>query len=147
MATTGYSDKLINRIQPSSSGQIEEVSTGCAVHDKNIVLSTAASTAIKNHGVCVINTTHVRVIEAPVKGCRKTVVLFNSTLAMKFRTAGATINNSTDDVVTCTFTSSTGTIKGVELNLYGYSTSQWYMGVGPTVSGAGGVTLKLSSST
>ena len=147
MATTGYSDKLIIMKQPTSSGMLQEISTGCAVHDKNIALSTAASTGIKNHGVTVINTTHPRYIEAPVEGCKKTVVFVGTTKAMKFRTLNAFINNSTDDVVTCTFTSSTGMKRGIELNLYGASTVLWYMGVGPSVAGAGGVTLKLSSST
>lgn len=137
----------IYREQLSSTGHKLVVSTGCSIKDENVVLSTAASTAIKNHGLCVINTTHPRLIETPVKGCKKTVIFYGSSKAMKFRTIGATINNSTDDVVTCTFTSSTGMKRGIELNLYGQSTSKWYMGVGPAVTGAGGVTLKLSSST
>lgn len=142
-----YIKGTIYREQQSSTGQLMKVSTGCSVHDENVGLSTAASTAIKNHGVTIINTTHVRLIETPVKGCRKTIIFHNSTKAMKFRTISATINNSTDDVVTCTFTSSTGMKRGVELNLFGQSTAQWYMGVGCNVAGAGGVTLKLSSST
>lgn len=137
----------IYKEQPSSSGHSMFVSTGCSIKDENVALSTAASTAIKNHGVTAINTTHVRLIETPVKGCQKTVIFFGSSKAMKFRTISATINNSTDDVVTCTFTSSTGMKRGVEVSLYGQSTAQWYMGVGPNVAGAGGVTMKLSSST
>jgi hypothetical protein len=146
MASTGYMN-LINHKQPSSSGQLMDVSTGCAVHDKNIALSTAASTGLKNHGVTVINTTHPRYIEAPIKGCHKVLIFKDTTKAMKVRTLNALINNSTDDVVTVTFTSSTGMKRGLKLDLYGYTTALWYMGVGPAVAGAGGVTVKLSSST
>lgn len=141
MASTGY-NSLINRRQPSSSGHIMEVSTGCAIHDFNIAASTAGSTAIKNHGVTVINTTHVRLIETPTSGCEKTLIFHGTTKAMVVRTIGATINNSTDDVLQVTLTSATGKHKGFTAKLYGLSTAKWYMGVEANLVG-----LKLSSST
>jgi hypothetical protein len=119
-----------------------KVSSGCAIHDESIVKSTAASTAIKNHGLTFINTTHPRYIEAPVLGCRKDLVFHGTTKAMKVRTIGALINNSTDDVLTVTITSSTAKHKGHHVTLFGASTVLWYMG-----AEVGQLTLKLTSTT
>lgn len=143
MTTTGYSNRLINQLQPSSSGQIQRVSTGCAIRDFNVVKSTAGSTAIKNHGVVFINTTHVRTIAAPCLGCRKDVIFQGTTKAMVVKTNGAKINNSTDSVLQVTLTSATGKLRGYRVVMYGASTVLWYAGI----QGAPLVTVKLSSAT
>jgi len=141
--STGYNSKLINRLQPTSSGQIQRVSTGCAVRDLNIIKSTAGSTAIKNHGVTFINTTVVRVIEAPCLGCRKDIIFQGTTKAMVIKTAGAKINNSTDSVLQVTLTSATGKLRGYRVVMFGASTALWYAGI----QGAPLTTVKLSSAT
>lgn len=139
-----YIPRTIYREQASSSGHLMKVSTGCAILDENIAKSTAASTAIKNHGVTVINTTHPRRLEAPVEGCVKHLIFYGTTKAMKVTTIGATINTaSTDDVITVTLTSSTAKWRGAEVTLYGASASQWYMGAASMTF----ATVKLSSST
>lgn len=119
-----------------------DVSTGATIKDFNVARSTAGSTAIKNHGVTFINTTHVRAIEAPTKGCIKTLIFHGTTKPMVAKAIGAKINNTTDLAVQVTLTSATGKLEGYEVRLYGLSTTRWLMGGAPNM-----VTLKLSSST
>ena len=87
MADATVHSGIIYMGQPSSSGQTMGVSTGCTVFDENISLSTAADT-IKNHGVTVCNTTHVRTLGAPYKGVRKKVVFIGTTKGAYVKAGG-----------------------------------------------------------
>lgn len=143
MADATVHSGIIALGQPSSSGHTMNVSTGCTVFDENVSLSTAAG-AVKNHGVTICNTTNVRVVDAPVKGVRKKMIFMGTTKGAYLRTGGgATINNSTDDVLAVTLASTIAATHGYPIELFGYSTAQWYMGACPSTS----VTLALSSST
>lgn len=123
-----YSQNTLVMRQPSSSGQIMDVTTGCSIRDKNVSVSTGGN--ISNHGFTVVNTTVVSVVAAPVLGCRKEILFQGTTKQMAIRTAGATINNSIDDVVLVTLTSATGAQRGYGITLHGASSSLWYMNAG-----------------
>jgi hypothetical protein len=97
--------------------------------DENVGESTAASTGIVNYGVTRLrNTTSegVWVLNAPVLGSKKTIIVSNTTKIFHIKTSGATINNSTDDVLTITPSTIMKEL-GIGVNLYGASTAQWYM--------------------
>lgn len=118
----------IYRQQPTSTGQLMIVSTGAAIRDQSVVVSTAAGT-IKNHGLSVLapSAATVFTLQAPALGCRKEILTY-STLVLKVKTAstGHKINGSTATKVYA-ISATTKLIKqGVMIKLIGASTVAWY---------------------
>lgn len=104
---------------------------GGPVGDESVTTTTAASTAVPNYGVTLLKSTAdaTYVLEAPLLGSRKTVI-FASSYTQKVRTNGASINvNSTIDVISCQL-DPTAVDYGCAVDLYGASTSVWYMTAG-----------------
>lgn len=122
-----YHLRTIYRQQPSSSGQLMTISTGCTVYDQNVGKSTAAAT-LKNHGFTVLapSAATVFTLAAPVKGCVKEILTY-STQVIKIKTqTGGSINGST---LQNTFAISATTKlneQGVYIKFVGASTVAWY---------------------
>jgi hypothetical protein len=110
-----------------------------AVDDESVGQSTAPSTAIPNYGMTRIkhdSTSGVWLLEAPVLGAQKKIIVANTTSMIYIRTVAATINNSADAVLSIQPQAGTKEL-GVGFNFYGASTNQWYMVSGISeISGA-----------
>ena len=100
-----------------------------AVGDESVSATTAASTGVANYGVSLFNTKAAATytLNAPLLGSRKTVIVADTTFTQKIKTGGATINESSAaDVISVALTTATK-ISGFAVELYGASTSMWYM--------------------
>lgn len=145
MADASFHSATIYRTQPTSTGHLGYVSTGCAWIDENVATAkSTAATTFKNHGLSVVGTTIPNLVAAPQKGIIKDVLFYGTTKAMKLKAStGVTINNATDTVVTVTL----GTTKlkeiGCPMRLVGMSTSKWWLLMSPSTS----VTVTLASAT
>ena len=120
-----------------------------AVDDENVGESTAASTAISNYGVTRIMggaASGVWLVAEPVLGAKKTILVSNSTRVHKIRTVNATINNSTDDVISVALSSKTAT-RGIGFDLYGASTVLWYLASGLSHTSSTQMVVSLTSTT
>jgi hypothetical protein len=132
--------KWINRVLTFYNGPI---------NDETVNKSTAASTAVANYGVTQLkNATSegVWVLEAPVLGVKKTILVSNTTKIFHIKTNAATINNSTDDVLTVT-PSTVMKELGVGFNFYGASTALWYLVNDIADINSSQVTITLTSTT
>jgi hypothetical protein len=120
-----------------------------AVDDESVSQSTAPSTAISNYGITRIKygtSEGVWLLEAPVLGAQKKIVVADTTCKVYIRTIAATINNSTDDVLTIQPQAGAQEL-GVGFNFYGASTNQWYMVSGISDITGADVTITLTSTT
>ena len=146
MADPTYHSASIYKTHLTSTGQIQNVSTGCTIRDENVATSgSTLSTTFKNNGLSVISTTHVCTLGAPAKGVRKDIIFTGSTLQMALKMGGsATINNSTDDVVTVTLGTTKAAQIGQKMTFFGLSTAKWWLG---TAIGTSDVSITLSSAT
>jgi len=106
-----------------------------AVDDQSITVTTAASTAITNYGVSVLKSAAASVfaMDPPALGCQKHIV-FQSTLVLKLKAAGATIvsNTTIDDVLSAGVTA-TMKDRGLCCKLIGASTAAWYLANGSSM--------------
>ena len=128
--STGYHPNTIIMEQPSSSGQIQRVQSGCAIYDENV--ATTTSTSITNHGFTVINTTKVHTLDAPTSGCIKRILMLPSSGEKARVKTGSTaiFFNSSDDNSHCLNVkseSSKASKFGYPVTLVGASTSQWWV--------------------
>jgi hypothetical protein len=82
---------------------------------------------------------------APRLGSRKTMIVADTTFAITMIANAATINNSTDNKIVVTPTTKTKAL-GFGFDLYGASTSQWYMRTGLSDINSTQVTVTFTSS-
>jgi len=117
------------------------------VNDESVGKSTAASTAISNYGVTHIKQASNAVFKfaAPRLGSRKTIIVADTTFVMTIIANAATINNSTDNKIVVSPTTKTKAL-GFGFELYGASTSQWYMRTGLADINSSQVTVTFTSS-
>jgi hypothetical protein len=130
MPDVTHHSRTIYKTQPSSSGQIEYVSTGCAQLDENIVKTTALAT-LKNYGVSILSATAPvsYVLAAPRKGVSK-VIRNMTTHATKIKgSTGHTVRFGTSKATVINFAAATTKMKahGRGVALRGFSTVQWYI--------------------
>jgi hypothetical protein len=132
--------KWINRVLTFYNGPI---------NDETVNKSTAASTAIANYGVTQLKngtSEGTWMLEAPVLGVQKVITVSNTTKIFHIKTLSATINNSTDDVLTVTPSTKMKEL-GVGFKFYGASTAQWYMVNDVGNINSSQVTITLTSTT
>ena len=117
------------------------------VNDESVNQTTGASTTITNYGVtrCMATANAVVKFAAPRLGSRKTMIVADTTFAITMIANAATINNSTDNKIVVTPTTKTKAL-GFGFDLYGASTSQWYMRTGLSDINSTQVTLAFTSS-
>ena len=104
-----------------------------AVDDESVGQSTAASTGIANYGVTRLKngtSEGTWVIDAPVLGARKTIIVSDTTKIFHIKTTPASINTTGYDVLTITPAATTQYPQlGVSVDLYGASTVLWYASI------------------
>jgi hypothetical protein len=117
------------------------------VNDESVNQTTGASTTITNYGVtrCMATANAVVKFAAPRLGSRKTMIVADTTFAITMIANAATINNSTDNKIVVTPTTKTKAL-GFGFDLYGASTSQWYMRTGLSDINSTQVTVTFTSS-
>jgi hypothetical protein len=86
------------------------------------------------------------VLEAPVLGAQKKIIVANTTCKVHIRTISATINNAADAVLNIQPQAGTKEL-GVGFNLYGASTAQWYLVSGISDITGADVTVSLTNTT
>ena len=136
----------IYKQQPTSTGQVMYVSTGCKVVDENVsTAGSTLSTTFKSNGFSVISSTHVCTLAAGSKGDVKEILFQGTTLQMALKTAGGmTINNSTDDVITVLLGTTKAKEIGAVAKLTAASTAKWWLDMS---YGSSDITVTLSSAT
>ena len=102
-----------------------------AVDDESVAASTAPSTGIANYGVTRIKTATSEgtwVIDAPVLGARKKIIISDTTCMVHIKTSPAYMNTTGYDVLTITNAATTMIPEiGASVDLFGASTVLWYM--------------------
>ena len=120
-----------------------------AVDDESVGQSTAPSTAVSNYGMTRIkygSSEGTWLLEAPILGAHKQITVANTTCKVHIRTIAATINNSTDDVLTVQPQAGTKEL-GVGFKFFGASTAQWYMLSGISETTGADLIVSLTSTT
>lgn len=100
-----------------------------AVDDESVATSTAASTSIANYGVTRLKngtSEGTWVIDAPVLGAHKTIIVADTTKIFHIKTTPASVNTTGYDVINITNVATTQYPQiGVSVDLYGASTILW----------------------
>ena len=117
------------------------------VNDESVDQTTGASTSVTNYGVtrCMATANVTVKFAAPRLGSRKTLIVADTTFAISLNSNAATINNSTDSIITVTPTTKSKAL-GFGFDLYGASTSQWYMNTSLSDINSTQVTVTMTSS-
>lgn len=135
MASTGWQPHSIHMEDSTkwvcSSGGEFEVQSGGKITDDNVVRSTAASTALANYGLTVVNTSLNHTLAAPALGCIKDVVFLATTgKKARLKTGSTAIffnsSNGKDFVIEVTAETSKVSNHGYHMRLRGGSSKQWW---------------------
>ena len=119
------------------------------INDESVNDSTAATTSLANYGVTQLRNATSEgtwVLNAPVLGVQKVITVSHTTKIFHIRTDAATINNSTDDVLTITPSTKMKEL-GCSVKLYGASTALWYLSNDVADINSSQLTVTLTSTT
>ena len=121
-----------------------------AVDDESVAASTAPSTGVANYGVTNIkygSSEGTWVIDAPVLGAHKKIIVSGSTCKVHIKTAPASMNTSGFSVLSIQNAATTMIPQlGASVELYGASTVLWYMSLS-AISLTSGAVVSLSVTT